>query len=66
MVKKKKAEEKRCLNCRFFNPDSYQNLNIYFDHGQCRRYPPRRISSTESDFPIVIDDNLCGEWQPQK
>ena len=58
-----KTGEPSCGNCRFFVRHEYENLDVITDYGQCRRYPPRRLSETESGFPLVIDDCLCGEWE---
>jgi len=52
-----------CKNCKFFVTHEYENLDVIADYGECRRYPPRRLSETTSAFPLVIDDCVCGEWQ---
>lgn len=58
----KDSDEPTCKNCRFYVRHEYENLDVILDHGECRRYPPKRLNVTESGFPTVIDDCLCGEY----
>lgn len=56
-----KTNPKCCKNCEHFVPSMY-NDNSEADYGECRRFPPKRITETESKFPVVIDDHWCGEY----
>lgn len=59
-----------CMNCMY----SYKMQSVLF----CRRYPPGvQIIATQSkvggqglqpisEFPIMLNSNWCGEYQPQK
>lgn len=62
MHEESKKTENQCGNCKHFKRHEYENLDVVCDYGECRRYPPRRISENISLFPFVIDDCVCGEW----
>lgn len=54
---------KSCKTCKFYLMHEYENVAEDSDYGMCRRFPPTRVNSRDSSFPIVIDDNWCGEWK---
>lgn len=52
-------ENQECSNCKFYSGDR---------HGICRRYPPKIIGfdsmdNQNSEFPVVDQDDWCGEWE---
>jgi len=56
----------RCSRCAF-----YKALSDQESVGQCHRYPPKVASKHKSGerkvladvFPLVSEDNFCGEYQ---
>lgn len=54
-----------CKDCRFSNFEEYEVEDITYKepYGVCRRFPPHRIDSEISGFPIVDEENWCGEFQ---
>lgn len=52
------AEVNKCESCRFFHRHAEANPDR---PGQCRRFPPERISSTASAWPMVAPEDGCGE-----
>ena len=47
--------------CRYYVPDGKPQ------QGQCHRYPPSvllsSVEQTRGSWPIVLDDNVCGEFK---
>jgi len=61
---KKETKMNKCLNCKFFGTDIVQG----YETGVCRRYAPQRLSGVGADcceqqFPIVRQDEFCGEFE---
>lgn len=48
-----------CRSCTFFKPN---HNGPQFD-GECRRYPPTLVSYSETEFPDIHPDEVCGEWR---
>ena len=49
-----------CVNCIFYEAiAAVQGLS-----GECRRYPPRPMTRN-SVFPVVNDNDYCGEFVPR-
>lgn len=55
---------RRCKNCRFFAPIMYEfdDTELPSDFGECRRFPPKPVPAEEQGFPVVEEDNWCGEF----
>lgn len=67
-----------CAKCRFWwsnAKDSYgEQDGIYGDnyYAACRRFPKVRVDKSPTgfayegfDFPVMIDSDWCGEFQPR-
>lgn len=54
----------KCENCKFYLTDDFEVDGITYerDFGLCRRFPPKRIDE-ESGFPMVEQDDWCGEYK---
>lgn len=48
----------RCGNCRFWT--QLENEPV---HGACRRAPPTVLPDGRDRFPILTEDQWCGEWR---
>lgn len=65
-----------CSNCEFWDKAGLQKQllrigrlapteNNYQHSGYCRRYPPTgNITTDIAYFPIIEDNEWCGEWKP--
>ena len=58
---KNRNKDQICLTCRFWDFED--------DEGRCKRYPPSVKSGPTNridmwEFPKVVYDDWCGEWQP--
>lgn len=53
----------QCCNCKFYETDEYEADGVIYPltHGICKRFPPKRIDDTTSGFPLVEDNDWCGE-----
>lgn len=56
----------QCSNCKFYEcneTNDYEILGVNYQktYGICRRYPPKRIDSNNSGFPLVEEEWWCGE-----
>lgn len=53
----------KCQNCMFYTTEEYEVEDIPYERtfGHCRRFPPKRIDTNYSGFPVVEDDWWCGE-----
>ena len=47
----------------FYTTEEYEVEDIPYERtfGHCRRFPPKRIDTNYSGFPVVEDDWWCGE-----
>lgn len=54
-----------CKECKFYLSDEYEQDGISYQtpYGHCRRYPPTRVDSYVSGFPLVEDEEWCGEFE---
>ena len=73
---------KRCDDCRYWDSEEVNQLEIGYPAGECRRFPPvlnpvsyKRLCKTEtlevaiylaSQFPITHDSMSCGEWKAKE
>ena len=65
----------KCETCRFFS-DSEEEPRLSADDrsvnfGICRRRPPVPNHGYDGDdalgsFPIVVDEDWCGEWETKR
>lgn len=58
----KKVREQKCLTCYFFREEDGERN----DEGGCHRQSPRptlEIEFYKSMWPIVSEDDWCGEWK---
>lgn len=59
-------ETKCCSNCRYFQPYVYEfdDADDHFnaEYGECRRFPPKVVSSGENGFPVLESVMWCGEF----
>jgi len=61
--------EEQCGRCRFYksyhvddiNPDDPDDC----DAGDCHRYPPWWMDEYNCTWPVVLERNWCGEFQPK-
>jgi len=54
----------QCSTCRFFGKSSAGSR-----HHVCRRHPPHPMmvgGVSRSDFPVVLEDDWCGEWKGER
>ena len=61
-----------CDTCAHYNSEGVINDDQpeedWTTRGQCRRYPPLRLATTDHDddfgyWPYVIGSEWCGEWK---
>ena len=60
----------KCLNCQFYDPrNSRPTDGRTSSQGQCRRHPAHlnplsaKTYLVEGVWPLVRDDDWCGEWK---
>ena len=63
----------RCEHCRFSHVDTDEDgVTVFF---RCRRYAPRPVSlvgkggnepDIEWDWPTVLPEHWCGEWEASR
>lgn len=49
-----------CENCMYWDTSTWIKIDEN-DTNACRRYPPSRVNSTESEFPETYAADWCGE-----
>ena len=56
-------DDERCQTCRFYQPDGKT-----VEAGECRRRAPSPGPQTDvgAYWPVVLPDDWCGEWQPDR
>jgi len=61
----KRMDIEECGNCKFYREEDYEDDDVSYgtSYGNCRRFPPKRIDATVSGFPMVVQDEWCGEFQ---
>ena len=55
-------EEKKCRSCRFYFFGETIDRE-YAARGQCRRNSPRPGPGSIAQWPAVVWENWCGEWE---
>lgn len=62
---KESAMSPSCKNCLHFKAED--GIEMVHDWGTCLRYPPVMLADSEgspfSSFPLVNDNERCGEWK---
>ena len=53
-----------CINCTYYD----QNEMVELGKGLCKRYPPQPIQGNlyKSSFPVVNNQDWCGEFEERK
>jgi hypothetical protein len=62
------TEDRVCEDCLFWEEWSEEVLREQrvppgISMGQCRRYPPVRVTRDRSEFPTTGSRVFCGEWK---
>lgn len=58
------STKERCGNCRYCiltGKERYINIDKSIKEGRCHRFPPTK-SGKDCEFPLVTEDEWCGEW----
>ena len=55
-------KKKTCASCIYWDRSSWVRLDEH-DTNSCRRYPPTRVNSEESEFPATYSNDWCGEYE---
>ncbi len=53
---------KRCLDCAFSDPIR-PLFDAQYPSNYCRRHAPRLHTHEIGAWPVVKDDDWCGEWR---
>jgi len=54
------TKKKTCETCVFWHVPKGSSIDV---ENECRRYPPRRIINSESEFPETYHNDWCGEYK---
>lgn len=64
---RKPLPERCCASCMFFRPNASESGVMAEPGGDCHRMPPQVMNDGEdlySVWPMVLDEDSCGEWRP--
>jgi len=54
-----------CETCVYWDRSTWVRLDEN-DTNACRRFPPTRVNSSESEFPETYVNDWCGEYEREE